>query len=105
MSSRVSSSSSFGGEAGSSLFPPPSPENFDPSSPRSDPVSFVQQREHSVVEAAIEVEKAKLLREKLTACYREEGVNHLENCKDLVEKYVKAFEGKSMHKININRDG
>lgn len=32
--------------------------------------------------------EARLVREELQKCYRGEGVNHLENCKDLAEKYT-----------------
>ena len=96
------SSSSFAGEAGS--FPSSGPSNFDPSSPRADPVAFVRQREHETREAMIDIEKAKLIRERLRECYRREGVNHFENCKELVEKYTEAFHGKSLARINVMRD-
>ena len=93
---------SFAGEAGS--FPSSGPSNFDPSSPRADPVAFVRQREHETREAMIDIEKAKLIRERLRECYRREGVNHFENCKELVEKYTEAFHGKSLARINVMRD-
>ena len=94
--------SKFAGEAGS--FPSSGPSNFDPSSPRADPVAFVRQREHETREAMIDIEKAKLIRERLRECYRREGVNHFENCKELVEKYAEAFHGKSLARINVMRD-
>ena len=92
----------FAGEAAS--FPSSPPTSFDKSNPYEDPVAFVQQREHDTRERMIDVEKAKLIRERLRECYRNEGVNHFENCKDLVEKYTEAFEGKSFARINIMRD-
>ena len=92
----------FAGEAAS--FPSSPPASFDKSNPYEDPVAFVQQREHDTRERMIDVEKAKLIRERLRECYRNEGVNHFENCKDLVEKYTEAFEGKSFARINIMRD-
>ena len=95
-------SKTFAGEAGS--FPSSGPSNFDPSSPRADPVAFVRQREHETREAMIDIEKAKLIRERLRECYRREGVNHFENCKELVEKYAEAFHGKSLARINVMRD-
>ena len=94
--------SKFAGEAGS--FPSSGPSNFDPSSPRADPVAFVRQREHETREAMIDIEKAKLIRERLRECYRREGVNHFENCKELVEKYAEAFHGNSLARINVMRD-
>ena len=93
---------SFAGEAAS--FPSSPPKSFDKSNPYADPVAFVQQREHDTRERMIDIEKAKLIRERLRECYRNEGVNHFENCKDLVEKYTEAFEGKSFARINIMRD-
>ena len=92
----------FAGEAAS--FPSSPPTSFDKSNPYEDPVAFVQQREHDTRERMIDIEKAKLIRERLRECYRNEGVNHFENCKDLVEKYTEAFEGKSFARINIMRD-
>ena len=92
----------FAGEAAS--FPSSPPTSFDKSNPYEDPVAFVQQREHDTRERMIDVEKAKLIRERVRECYRNEGVNHFENCKDLVEKYTEAFEGKSFARINIMRD-
>merc|ERR1712216_947641 len=76
----------FAGEAAS--FPSSPPASFDKSNPYEDPVAFVQQREHDTRERMIDVEKAKLIRERLRECNRNEGVNHFENCKDLVEKYA-----------------
>ena len=93
---------SFAGEAAS--FPSSPPKSFDKLNPYKDPVAFVQQREHDTRERMIDIEKAKLIRERLRECYRNEGVNHFENCKDLVEKYTEAFEGKSFARINIMRD-
>ena len=93
---------SFAGEAAS--FPSSPPKFFDKSNPYADPVAFVQQREHDTRERMIDIEKAKLIRERLRECYRNEGVNHFENCKDLVEKYTEAFEGKRFARINIMRD-
>jgi len=99
---QTTTTKAFAGEAAS--FPSSPPASFDKSNPYEDPVAFVQQREHDTRERMIDVEKAKLIRERLRECYRNEGVNHFENCKDLVEKYTEAFEGKSFARINIMRD-
>jgi hypothetical protein len=32
--------------------------------------------------------EARLVREELKKCYRGEGVNHLQNCKELAERYA-----------------
>ena len=102
MPQTTTTTKAFAGEAAS--FPSSPPTSFDKSNPYEDPVAFVQQREHDTRERMIDVEKAKLIRERLRECYRNEGVNHFENCKDLVEKYTEAFEGKSFARINIMRD-
>jgi NADH dehydrogenase (ubiquinone) 1 beta subcomplex subunit 10 len=102
MPQTTTTTKAFAGEAAS--FPSSPPASFDKSNPYEDPVAFVQQREHDTRERMIDVEKAKLIRERLRECYRNEGVNHFENCKDLVEKYTEAFEGKSFARINIMRD-
>ena len=102
MPQTTTTTKAFAGEAAS--FPSSPPASFDKSNPYEDPVAFVQQREHDTRERMIDVEKAKLIRERLRECYRNEGVNQFENCKDLVEKYTEAFEGKSFARINIMRD-
>ncbi len=32
-----------------------------------------------------------MLRRRLAQCYREEGVNHYENCRDIAEEYYKTL--------------
>jgi hypothetical protein len=34
----------------------------------------------------------RLVREQLDKCYRTEGVNHYENCKDLSDRYLTMFK-------------
>ncbi|KAK9105719.1 hypothetical protein Scep_022563 [Stephania cephalantha] len=69
------------------------PDDFDPSDPYKDPVAFFEMREHLVREKLIDIEAAKILREKLKWCYRIEGVNHLQKCKDLVRQYLESTRG------------
>ena len=54
---------------------------------RSDPVARFEAREQRVRAQFVAVEEAKLKREALILCYRREGVNHMENCKELVKEY------------------
>lgn len=35
--------------------------------------------------------EAKLVRDKLDLCFQTEGVNHLESCKDLRERYIEML--------------
>ena len=36
--------------------------------------------------------QTKILREQVIACYRKEGVNHYENCKDVVTQYLARIQ-------------
>ncbi|KAJ3681683.1 hypothetical protein LUZ60_014256 [Juncus effusus] len=61
--------------------------------PYSDPVAMLDYREHLVREKWIQIETAKIIREKLKWCYRIEGVNHHEKCKKLAEQYMESTRG------------
>lgn len=76
------------------------PDDFDPSNPYKDPVAMLEMREHLVREKWIEIEKAKIIREKLKWCYRVEGVNHLQKCRHLVQQYLDSTRG-----IGWGKDG
>ncbi|KAK4395740.1 UNVERIFIED_CONTAM: NADH dehydrogenase [ubiquinone] 1 beta subcomplex subunit-A [Sesamum angustifolium] len=69
------------------------PDDFDPENPYKDPVAMLEMREHLVREKWIDIEKAKILREKVKWCYRVEGVNHLQKCRHLVHQYLDATRG------------
>eukprot|EP00924_Labyrinthula_sp_SR-Ha-C_P007244 snap_masked-scaffold_8-processed-gene-13.35-mRNA-1 protein AED:0.13 eAED:0.13 QI:0/-1/0/1/-1/1/1/0/91 len=53
-----------------------------------DPQKNLDARAQRVREKAIAVQQAILIRNELTKCYRREGVNHYQLCKDLAQKYV-----------------
>ncbi|XP_068308252.1 NADH dehydrogenase [ubiquinone] 1 beta subcomplex subunit 10-B-like [Pyrus communis] len=69
------------------------PDDFDPANPYKDPVAMLEMREHLVREKWIDIEKAKIIREKLRWCYRIEGVNHLQKCRHLVHQYLESTRG------------
>ena len=46
------------------------------------------EREHIVRESWVRTMEAKLVRDQLDHCYESEGVNHLQSCKDLRERYL-----------------
>ena len=46
------------------------------------------EREQTLRESWVRTMEAKLVRDKLDHCYQTEGVNHLESCKDLRERYI-----------------
>jgi hypothetical protein len=48
---------------------------------------FYQDKENLIREQQIALQTMKLTGERLAHCFRTEGVNQLENCKDLREKY------------------
>lgn len=68
------------------------PDDFDPARPYADPVAMLEQREYVVREKLIQVEKAKILRERLKHCYWREGVNHYQKCRPLVQKYMASLQ-------------
>ncbi|CAL4915752.1 unnamed protein product [Urochloa decumbens] len=69
------------------------PDNFDPKNPYGDPVAMLEYREHLVREKWIQIETAKIIRERLRWCYRIEGINHHKKCRHLVEEYLEATRG------------
>ncbi|KAH0455995.1 hypothetical protein IEQ34_013902 [Dendrobium chrysotoxum] len=69
------------------------PDDFDPNNPYADPVAMLEYREYLVREKWIQIETAKIIRERLKWCYRIEGVNHLQKCRHLVEQYLEATRG------------
>ena len=71
------------------------PPGYDPAHPERDPVGAAAAREAAARASAVRVEKAKLLREELKKCYKESGVNHLQDCAELVDKYMSAIKGGS----------
>ena len=61
------------------------PDDFDPKNPYGDPVAMLEYREHLVREKWIQIETAKIIRDRLRWCYRIEGVNHHQKCRHLVD--------------------
>ena len=45
-------------------------------------------------------ETVRLLRKDVIECYRKEGVNHYENCKEPVEKYSKVVLKRDVGQVN-----
>lgn len=55
---------------------------------RDSPVEFHIRREMLAREYQIGIERHKLAKERLAHCFRTEGVNQFQNCKELREKYL-----------------
>ncbi|WCJ21962.1 Complex I subunit NDUFS6 [Euphorbia peplus] len=83
----------MGRKKGVAEFEELAPDDFDASNPYKDPVAMLEMREHLVREKWIDIEKAKILREKLRWCYRIEGINHLQKCRHLVQQYLDSTRG------------
>jgi NADH dehydrogenase (ubiquinone) 1 beta subcomplex subunit 10 len=69
------------------------PDDFDPKNPYADPVAMLEYREHLVREKWIQIETAKIIRERLRWCYRVEGINHHVKCRHLVDQYLESTRG------------
>jgi len=59
-------------------FPPP-----DSTATTSEAAKVQMEKDYLAREYAIAVEEIKIMQEKLRECYIKEGVNHLENCREL----------------------
>ena len=56
--------------------------------PRRDPVKFIEAREQRVRERYVGLAEARALREEVKQCYYREGVNHYQNCREIVQTYL-----------------
>ncbi|KAG1825126.1 NADH-ubiquinone oxidoreductase 12 kda subunit mitochondrial precursor [Suillus fuscotomentosus] len=52
----------------------------------------LQEREEFVRESWVKAMEARLVRDELVKCHRLEGVNHLENCRWLSDKYISMLK-------------
>lgn len=59
-----------------------------PIMPVADPVMRFDAREQRVRERATAVAHTKLIQQELRECYHREGVNHIQNCKELAQQYM-----------------
>ena len=53
----------------------------------TDPVLYYQTQDKWIREYWVHIEYMKMLKDEVRNCYRREGVNHYENCRDLVHEY------------------
>lgn len=52
----------------------------------------IQEREDHLRESWVKAMEARLVQDELVKCHRYEGVNHLENCKWLADKYIQMLQ-------------
>jgi hypothetical protein len=67
-----------------------------------DPVKFLQAVEQRARERQVAYETVRLLRQDVITCFRKEGVNHYENCKEETEKYYKVIIKKDVGQLQPN---
>eukprot|EP00729_Bicosta_minor_P008091 gene8091-23500_t len=68
-----------------------SPATFKGAESGKSAVELARERNEITREVLISIETVKVLRERMSNCYKYEGVNHLENCKEYVEAYSNAI--------------
>jgi len=52
----------------------------------------LKERDDIIRESWVRAMEAKIVRDNMTKCYRVEGVNHNEKCKDLAERYAAMLQ-------------
>eukprot|EP00339_Tiarina_fusa_P004476 CAMPEP_0117036714 /NCGR_PEP_ID=MMETSP0472-20121206/25980_1 /TAXON_ID=693140 ORGANISM="Tiarina fusus, Strain LIS" /NCGR_SAMPLE_ID=MMETSP0472 /ASSEMBLY_ACC=CAM_ASM_000603 /LENGTH=112 /DNA_ID=CAMNT_0004746531 /DNA_START=113 /DNA_END=448 /DNA_ORIENTATION=+ len=67
-----------------------------------DPVKYLLATEQRARERQVAYETVRLLREDVIECYRREGVNHYENCKDVSQKFYDIVQKKDMGQLHPN---
>ena len=65
-----------------------------------DPVKYLQSIEQRARERAVAVETAKLLRRKVIECYRKEGINHYEKCKEVNQEFYDVITKKDLGQVH-----
>uniref|UniRef100_A0A7S4NIE6 NADH dehydrogenase [ubiquinone] 1 beta subcomplex subunit 10 n=1 Tax=Odontella aurita TaxID=265563 RepID=A0A7S4NIE6_9STRA len=84
------------------LTPYPHEELGRKDGPAKDPVKFLQAAEQRARERQIAYETVRLLRQDVITCYRKEGVNHYENCKEVCETYYNTIIKKDVGQVHPN---
>mmetsp|Transcript_6165 Transcript_6165/g.8923 ORF Transcript_6165/g.8923 Transcript_6165/m.8923 type:complete len:102 (+) Transcript_6165:134-439(+) len=57
-----------------------------------DPVKYLQAAEQRARERQVAIETVKIARRDVIKCYRKEGVNHFDNCRDVAKKYYDLIQ-------------
>jgi len=75
-------------------------QHVDPDNKYADPIAALEQREYIVREKVLGVAKARSLRERVKECYSREGVNHYQNCQEVVQQYLESIKGVGVYRYN-----
>lgn len=54
---------------------------------KKDPISYIRSQEQMAREAEIKIQTVKMLQDEIKQCYRREGTNHYQACRELTVKY------------------
>lgn len=65
-----------------------------------DPVKFLQSTEQRARERQVAYETVRILRKDVIECYRKEGVNHYEKCRDVCERYYDVVIKKDVGQVH-----
>ena len=65
----------------------------------ADPVAYLQAVEQRARERQVAYETVKLLRQRVIQCYRREGVNHYENCRQEATDYYNVVTKKDLGQL------
>ena len=67
--------------------------------PAPDPVGYLRSNEQRARERMVAIQTVKLLRKRVIECYRKEGVNHYENCRDVAQDYLDVIKKKDIGQL------
>ena len=67
-----------------------------------DPVKFLLSAEQRARERQIAYETVRHLRKDVIDCYRKEGVNHYENCKEVCDRYYQVVIQRDVGQVHPN---
>lgn len=68
-----------------------------------DPAGWIEAREQLAREYYVALGNVKLVRDQLGQCYREHGVNHFQNCKEIREEYGRLIRDQSLGMLQVCR--
>jgi NADH dehydrogenase (ubiquinone) 1 beta subcomplex subunit 10 len=65
-----------------------------------DPVAYLHDVEQRARERQVAYETVKLLRQKVIACYRKEGMDHYEHCREVGQAYYDVIIKKDLGQLH-----
>jgi hypothetical protein len=65
-------------------------------------VGYLRANEQRARERQVAYETVKLLRQRVIECYRKEGVNHYENCREVATDFYNVVKQKDLGQVQPN---